>query len=98
MEGGRYRLALGAEQAFEPAVAQPIVGCRRRAARVLEHAEQLAQRDQLLLLAARDRVGLARELRLELLARRQQREPLVVEAGGDLELQLAELRPVTVRG
>ena len=49
-------------------------------ARVLEHPRELAQRDALLVLVPLDWLGDARELGLELLARRDQLEPVGVEA------------------
>ena len=53
----------------------------------IERALELAQRDPLLLLVARDRVGLAGDLGLELLARAEQVEPLGVELGRALGLE-----------
>ena len=52
---------------------------------------ELAQRDPLLLLVPRDRVGLAGQLRGQLLAGAEQLEPLVVEGGVQVGLELAEL-------
>ena len=84
----RQRVALGAEQLVEPALAQTPVRVAGGIRGLDQDALELAQRDRLLLLVARDRVRLARELRLELLGRGEQREPLRVEAGrlGALEL------------
>src|SRR5207244_11431768 len=61
-----------------------------------ERGLELAERDPLLLLAARDRVGLAGELRLELLAGAQELEPCLVEGRRGVGLQLAELVAVGV--
>ena len=92
----RNVLALGAEQLLEPALAQPGEGLGGGVARLLQRARELAQRDPLLLLVARDGIRLAGEDGGELLAGGDQLEPLVVEGGGRLGLEDAELLAVGV--
>ena len=93
----RLRVALGAEQLVEPRVAQAAVRLRRRIRRGDEHTLELAQRDRLLLLVARDGIGLAGDLGLEPLARLEQPTPVGVEARRGRALQLAELFAIGVR-
>ena len=94
----RLLLAVRPEQPLEPALAhrdeRPLdrVACRG------EHGLELAQRDLLLLLVTRDRVGLLGQVRLELLVRAQQLEPLLVELGRLLPVELAELVALLVVG
>jgi len=97
VRGARHLFAVGAEQPVEPALAKLRVGVRRRLGRRDERALELAERDALLLLVPRDRVGLARELGLELLGRAQQVQPVRVELGGALGVELAELLALLVR-
>jgi hypothetical protein len=91
-------VAVGAEQTVEPALAQ----CEEARARLLgrgdERRLELTERDLLLLLAPRDRIRLAGELGLELLARAQELEPRVVEGRGRVRVQISELVPVAVLG
>src|SRR5204863_9555904 len=61
-----------------------------------ERALEVVERDRLLLLVPRDRVGLARELRFELLGRAQQVEPIGIEGGGGVSLERAQLLPLVV--
>src|SRR5207247_1463554 len=92
----RNRRALRAEQGVEPPVAKPRVGARRRLGRRDERALELAQRDPLLLLVARDRVRLARQLGLELFGRPQEVEPVGIELGRAVGLERAELLALAV--
>src|SRR5919204_5044343 len=94
----RMLVALGAEEPVEPPLPQGDELRARLLGRVDERALELAERDPLLLLAPRDRVGLAGELGLELLGRAQELEPRVVEGRGGVGVQLAELVPVGVAG
>ena len=75
-------------------VPRAVDGLARRGERALE----VAQRDLLLLFDPRDRVGLARELGLELFRGGDQLESVVVEVGGTERLQLAELLAFPVVG
>ena len=59
---------------------------------------QLAQGDLLLLLVPRDRVGLFRQVRIELFVGPQQLEPLFVEGGRPAPVQLAELVALRIVG
>src|SRR5207253_6953827 len=63
VEALRALVALRAEQAVEPALAQLPERLVRDRARVGEHRRELAERDVLLLLVARDGIRLARQLR-----------------------------------
>ena len=92
----RLRLALGAEQPVEPAVAQRPVGARSRVGCGGEGPLELAQRDRLFLLGTGDRVRLAGELRVQRLPRRDELQPVGVQARGLGLLQLAELLAVAV--
>ena len=96
VEARRNLLALGAEQLLEPARAKPRERHRRVVARSLERRGQLAQRDALLLLVAFDRVADPGQFGRQLLCRRDQLEPVGVEAGACVRLQLAELLAVAI--
>ncbi len=99
VERRRPLLALVAEQPLEPARPELLPPLGGGVARGRERLLEPAQRDRLLLLVARDRVGLAGELGLELLAgRAQQLEPLVVEAAEASPCELAQLVAVAVVG
>ena len=77
----RHGLALGPEQPLEPALAQRVVGRRRAPARRRRaRARARAARSPSPPRSARPRRSIAGELRLELLAGRQQPAPVVVEA------------------
>ncbi len=83
--GTRRKLCtVGAEQPLEPALAQPRVRVVDRVGRPVENGLELAQRDLLVGLVARDRVSLARERALEIVAGDEQSPPLVVEARTEL--------------
>ncbi|TMK56543.1 MAG: hypothetical protein E6G60_18085 [Actinobacteria bacterium] len=97
VRGRRLLLALGTEQPLEPLLSQREEALRDLVVRGLEHRRELAHGDLLFLLAPRDRVGLAGQIRLQLLVCAQQLEPLLVEARRCLVVDLAELVPVGVR-
>jgi hypothetical protein len=96
VERARLLVALGPEQALEPALAQPRVGTVHGFARRPEDALDFDEGDLLLLLAAVDRVGIARELALEPVVVADQLEPLVVEPGRAIEMAPPQLVPVAV--
>ena len=98
MRRRRLRLALGPEQPLEPRLAQLDERRLDLLARRHEDRLELAQRDLLLLLVARDRIGLAAQVRLELLVRADQVEPLLVEVRGAPPIELSELLAVLVLG
>ena len=81
VRGRRLILTVRTEQPLEPTLAHRNEASLDRIARSGEHGFELAQRDLLLLLVPRDRVGLFRQVRLELLVGAQQIEPLLVEVG-----------------
>ena len=94
----RLRLALGPEQPLEPLLAQLDERRLDLLARRHEDRLELAQRDLLLLLVARDRIGLAAQVRLELLVRADQVESLLVEVRGAPPVELSELVAILVLG
>jgi hypothetical protein len=94
----RHLVALRAEQLLEPALAQSVVGACGRTGGRGERTLELLERDPLLLGVARDRVGLAGQLRLQRLARREQLPPVVVEARVRRVRERAELVAIGVAG
>src|SRR4029453_16969144 len=94
--GGRHLWALRAEQPLEPAVAEEYVRGGRALARLREDGLELPQRDPLLLLVSGDGIGLARDLRLELLGGPQPLDPLGVDLRRAVPRRLAELLPLAV--
>ena len=91
-------LAVGPEQAVEPPL--PLRRERRRALdpRSVDRVENRAKRDALLGLVARDGVGDARDVGLELVPRGEERAALVVEGGRHLEHGGAERVAVGIGG
>src|SRR5207253_6544126 len=87
----RLLVAFGAEQLLEPRVAKPAERIRRHIRRGNEHTLELAQRDRLLLLVPRNRIRLAADVGLELLACLEKGAPVRVEHGRCRSLELAEL-------
>src|ERR671910_1672006 len=96
--GGRYVVALRAEQAVEPALPQSVVRGRRVPRRSVERMLELAQRDPLFLGVARNRVELAGELGFERLPGAEQLPSVLVEAGALGVGERAELVAVAVGG
>ena len=92
------RLAVGPEQAVEPPL--PLRRERRRALdpRSVDGVENRAERDALLRLVARDGVGGAGDVGLQLVPRGEERASLVVEGGRHLEHGGAERVAVGVGG
>ena len=97
MAARRLRVALRAEDAVEPAVAHAVVRVGRHVGRSDERALELAQRDRLLLVGARDRIGLAGDVDLQLLGDGEQLEPVRIELRRLRPLEVAELLTVCVR-
>jgi hypothetical protein len=93
---GRDLGALRAEEPFEPALAELLVGLLRLVARLRQHGGQLTERDALLVLAAGDGVVDARKIGGEVLLRAEQVAPVVVEARGRVAVQAPELLSVGV--
>jgi hypothetical protein len=87
---------LAAEEAVEPALTQRLPGSGRLGTRPGDGDLQLTEGDALDALVARDSVGLAGELGLELVPSRQQCATLVVERGGELDDARTELVAVTI--
>ena len=92
----RLRVALGTEQALEPFLAQRDESGLDLLARAVEHGRQVAHRDLLLLLVPSDRIGLCRELGLELLVGADQVEPVGVERGRSFAIDRRELVAVAI--
>ena len=92
----RLDIPLGSEQLVEPALAKRFPGCGRRTARLGDGGVDRAMRDVLRSVDPRDGVRLARELGVEIRARREQSEPSLVEAGRHLRLECTELLTVRV--
>jgi hypothetical protein len=88
---GRDLRSAVAEQLVEPFPRQTAVHLVCSAAGVGQDLRELAERDALLLLVPRHGVLLARELGVELLSRLEHLHPLVVEPGGGVAVELAEL-------
>ena len=91
-------LALGPEQAAEPVVAG---GDERRRAldpRRVHGVQDRAEPNPLLVLVARDGIGDARDVGLELVPVAEERAPLVVEPGRDGERRAAERVAAAVVG
>ena len=95
---GRRLLALGPEQAVEPSLALRRERGRALDARTIDRIEDGPKRDLLLVLVARDRIGYARDVGLEPVARGEQRAPLVVERRRDGEHRVAERVAARVLG
>ena len=74
MHAPRLLVAFRAEQPVEPAVAQAGERRRRRVCRAGERSVELRERDALLVLAAADRVGVAGDAGVEILAGPEQVE------------------------
>ena len=98
MVARRHLGALRPEQALEPAVAERDERGRQRVARVLSTADSSRSEIPFSSSLRSTGVGDPGELRLELLARAQQLEPVGVERGARLGLDLAELLAVGVVG
>ena len=98
VEGRRHRLTLRPEQPVEPALAQRAVRIVDGAACAREDVGEPAQRDALLLLVSVHGLGIAGDVRLELLAGPDELEPPLVERGGDVRLQVAQLFALAVVG
>ncbi len=91
MRARRHVGALRTEQPLEPVPAQPRVLVCDRVRCPAQDVLELAQRDLLLGLVPGDRVALAREAAVEVVAGDQQLAALPVETCVDLPHQLAEL-------
>ncbi len=91
-------LALRPEHALEPPLAHAEERLVDGVAGRGEHGLEVAQRDLLLVLVARDRIRLLRQVRVQLLVRAQELEPLLVELGRPRVVELAELVALLVVG
>ncbi len=93
----RRLLTVVPEQAVEPLRAQPRVRLAGIGTRLRQGALELVERHLLLVLAAFDGIGDARELALERLPLREQVEPALVELGVAFRLELPQLLALPVR-